>query len=234
MGPITAVDYVPVRSELMNARWPPLIILDPRMYLHTLPFVRTYSVQSPFHLSCSPTSKTSSAWDITFHSTSRYKHMGQRGPCTSLSFIHHLLQKISSHDQQYSSPIFFARSSITSSMARSPRNRIPGLRRPMFSFISPAAETQASPFTLARISDMHPRNGKLVLVRSPARNVPNSRLPVNPVRPAMTLPGVFLRIVESYPHSPFQHATPVNGFRRKNCRWADLSFDSPPCGYDCS
>jgi hypothetical protein len=54
-----------------------------------------------------------------------------------------------------------------------------------------------------------------MLVRYPARDVPHRRLPVNPVEPAPTLPGVIVRIVESYLPSPSQHAIPVNGSRKK-------------------
>ena len=172
----------------MNARWLHLITLDPRMYLHTLFFVRTIPCSFPL-VSLHPSS--SSAWRapsayrtpcITFH-TPRHKHMGQRGPCPSFITCY---KRFRLTTNSILAQIFFARSSISSLTAHPPRNRVPGLRWSMFPFYLtslPAAGTQSSPFTLARIHIFQHAScqRQTVLIRSSARNVPNSRLPVNPV-----------------------------------------------------
>ena len=136
MGSITAVLLcTPSDPSLMNARWLYLIALDPRMYLHTLFFVRTIPCSFQlvsFHPNSSSTWKASSACRtpcITFH-TSRHKHMGQRGPCPSFTTYYKRFRLTTNILAQ----IFFARSSISSLTAHPPRNRIPGLRWSKFPF----------------------------------------------------------------------------------------------------
>ena len=151
MGSITAVVMYSVRSELDGR---PLIILDTRMRRPLLLYVLycAASHQLSFHLtpgsvhlSLSPSpSPSPTAWIITLDA-SRHSTKGQRGPCPS--FITRY-EKISSHDQQYSSPNLLRSLRLT---VPPPRGSIPGLR-PRFPFYPPSDRHrgQPSPFTLAR------------------------------------------------------------------------------------
>jgi hypothetical protein len=145
------------------------------MYLHTLSFVRTMACSSP------PIStwKTPSAWDTTFH-TSRPKHTGQRGPCTSrsLSLVYHLFRLTTN---SILAQTFHSISSLT---AHSSRNRITGLRWPTFPFYL------TSPPAAGIISNSHPLPWRAFMRHSSVRpcqrqhdacSLPSAGRPTSPV-----------------------------------------------------
>lgn len=114
--------------------------------------------------------------------------------------------------------IFFPLSAVSRFVP--PKAESPVSDRQRFPFISSLHRQRGShnlhplPWRAFIYPDMHPRQRQTDACSVPTRILPRSRLPVNPVRPALTLPLSPLRIVGSHP--PSQRATPVNSSRKKN------------------
>jgi len=169
----------PSDPNLMNARWQHLIILDPRTRIRTLAYysLARYRPPLPPRL-CSSHKERARRTPVDSSNTRSHgpnspaQHVGDGGSCPPLSFIYHLLQKISSHDQQHSSPNPVHLSANW--LLVLPDSEFPVTIGQPFSFISPLHRQRAGPLPWRAF--IYPicilPNSKRVLIRSPARNFP--------------------------------------------------------------
>jgi len=178
----------PSDPNLMNARWKHLIILDPRTRLRPSLSLRPMASNSPSpplsHTRAKNKERGGPQSDRRpptpgYGPNCRAQHVGEGGPCSPLSFIYHLLQKISSHDQQYSSPnlphsVLYWRLIL-------PETEFPVTNGQPFSFIPPLhRQRRSNPGPLPWRAFINPTcvlpNSKRVPIRYPARC---GRFPVN-------------------------------------------------------
>lgn len=192
MGPITAVGYVlrPIRAFFFDER--PLDHISSSL-IHGLYIHCTYyTLHFPLHLTPAHPGKPPTPRGT---STRDNEDEGPAHPSLSLA-----------HGQRYSSPNLPP--SIRGSTLCPPIGRIPGLRPSTFPFyltsppVAGITHLHPLPWRASIYPDMHPRQRQTDACSVPARNLPRSRLPVNPVRPAPTLPLSPLRIVGSHPPPP--------------------------------